>query len=289
MNEQLAQAIVTDLGAALDRRLALGAVRAVGGGDINQAAQLDCEYGRLFVKYRQGAEVEMYAAEAAALTELKSTQTVPTATPVRYGAVQGYGFLLLEWLPLSSRDAGADYQLGRALAELHRVEQPHYGWHRDNFIGATAQANTPHDDWMGFFASQRLRPQLELLGQPDLSTLGEQLIAQLSRWFADYQPQPSLLHGDLWSGNAAATADGQPVIYDPASYYGDREAELAMCDLFGGFSAAFYRGYDEVWPRAPGYRERRSLYQLYHLLNHANLFGGGYLSRCGALLRQLID
>jgi fructosamine-3-kinase len=182
-------------------------------------------------------------------------------------------------------------ELGRALACLHHVTGDRFGWHRPNYIGSTPQTNTPHADWVGFFIDCRLRPQLELAsGRANtLGRLGTQLIDRLPAFFSPYQPVPSLLHGDLWGGNAGATTDARPVMFDPAVYYGDRETDLAMTELFGGFPRRFYDAYRESWPLDDGYAQRKTLYQLYHVLNHFNLFGGGYATQAERMLHRLLS
>ena len=175
---------------------------------------------------------------------------------------------------------------------MHRVTATRVGWHRDNTIGATPQINTPGADWIAFWRQHRLGFQLRLAGENGhrgrLLTQGERLLEQLPVFFSGYEPRPSLLHGDLWSGNAAFMRDGTPVIFDPAVYYGDREADIAMTELFGGFSAEFYRAYDETDPRDPGYATRKLLYNLYHVLNHLNLFGGGYRAQAERVIGELL-
>lgn len=178
----------------------------------------------------------------------------------------GPDFILLERLDL--RRDGDWSALAQMLATLHRETGPRFGWHRDNWIGGTPQINTWHDDWADFFLECRLRPQASRAGLelPDL------------RLLENHRPQPSLLHGDLWSGNAGFIDEG-PVIFDPAVYYGDREADLAMTELFGGFPREFYSAYRKIYPLDAGYETRKHLYNLYHLLNHLNLFGSGYLAQ----------
>jgi fructosamine-3-kinase len=162
--------------------------------------------------------------------------------------------------------------LARMLAKLHRATGPRFGWHRDNWIGATPQINGWRDDWARFFLECRIEPQLALARKNGYS------IEFSSNLLKNHQPQPSLLHGDLWSGNAGFIEEG-PVIFDPAVYYGDREADLAMTELFGGFPARFYDAYNEVFPLPAGYETRKHFYNLYHLLNHLNIFGAGYLAQ----------
>lgn len=234
----------------------------------------------------------MFAAEADGLVALAAAGAVRVPTPLCHGVADGYAFLALEYLALGSASGAAQEQLGRQLATLHRVTQPQFGWHRDNTIGSTPQLNAPTDHWPEFLRERRLRFQLQLAarqaaGRPAIA-LGEQLLVQLDGFFAGYRPRPSLLHGDLWSGNAAQTIDGDPAIFDPAVYFGDRETDVAMTELFGGFSTRFYGAYREAWPLDPGYGVRRDLYNLYHVLNHANLFGGGYWSQAERMMERLL-
>ena len=204
-------------------------------------------------------------------------------------------FLILEFLELRDLDRTGGAALGEALARLHResgiAADATYGWPRDNFIGGTPQSNQSQRTWAGFFSAERLRPQLTLASangmERGLRDQGEQIAERLSALFLDYRPLPSLLHGDLWSGNAAQLEDGTPVIFDPAVYRGDREADIAMAELFGGFPESFYAAYRAAWPLDPGYETRKTLYNLYHVLNHFNLFGAGYLGQARRMIARL--
>ncbi len=203
---------------------------------------------------------------------------------------EGAEFLALEWLEIV--DGGRDASLGRALARMHAATAPRFGWHRDNTIGMTPQVNGWSDDWAGFFRDRRLRPQLELAERNGyrgaLGRDGVELLERVPRLLEDHRPAASLLHGDLWAGNAGRLRDGSPVVYDPATYYGDREADLAMTELFGGFGPAFHAAYAEAMPIPEGYPTRRTLYNLYHVLNHLNLFGAAYLARAEAMIAELL-
>ena len=191
----------------------------------------------------------------------------------------GEGYLLLEFLELNGkRDFAA---LGRMMASAHRKRGPRFGWSRDNYIGSTPQPNGWCDDWAEFWLERRMRPQIELAKRN-----GFNVDFPATSLLKNHNPVPSLLHGDLWSGNAGFTADG-PVVFDPAVYYGDREADLAMTELFGGFPREFYAAYEAAFPLESGYERRKHLYNLYHLLNHLNLFGGGYLAQVESTLRLL--
>jgi protein-ribulosamine 3-kinase len=230
-----------------------------------------------FLKEGAPLRADAFAAEAEGLEALRPHIRVPQV--LDRGIRNGKAFILLEHLDL--RGGGDFAELGRMLAKLHRQTGPRFGWARDNYIGLGLQANGWCDDWAEFWLARRLQPQFSLARNQ-----GYDFAMPSMRLLEDHKPQPSLLHGDLWSGNAGFTAEG-PVVFDPAVYYGDRETDLAMTELFGGFPKEFYQAYDRVFPLAPGYEHRKHLYNLYHLLNHLNIFGGGYLSQVKATLRLL--
>lgn len=260
-----------------------------GGGCINQTQVIEASDGRrFFIKTNRAELLEMFVAEAAGLAELASAQAIRVPHPVCQGVAGAQAFLVLEHLSLSSM--GNATLLGRQLATLHSHTHTEFGWHRDNTIGATPQVNAWRGDWIEFWREQRLAPQFERAagnGAPrKLVEQGRCLLDRLDEVFDGHQPQASLLHGDLWGGNVAY-CQGQPVLFDPAVYYGDRETDLAMSELFGGFPAEFYAAYQQVWPLAPGYERRRTLYNLYHVLNHFNLFGGGYAEQASRMCNQL--
>jgi fructosamine-3-kinase len=228
-----------------------------------------------FLKDGAPERADAFAAEADGLEALRPHIRAPRV--LDRGVKDGNAFILLEQLNLKR---GGDYaELGRMLAALHRQTGPRFGWHRDNYIGLAAQQNGWCDDWSEFWRERRIRPQAERAGV-------EVSLDRIQQLLENHRPQPSLLHGDLWSGNAGFTKEG-PVIFDPAVYYGDREADLAMTELFGGFPREFYRAYDAAFPLAAGYETRKHLYNLYHLLNHLNLFGAGYLGQVKGTLRLL--
>ena len=264
----------------------------LGGGCINRAWRTSDGMRDFFVKSNTAAGLPMFEAEAAGLAELAATATVRVPRPIGCGVAGGQAYLVLEYLPLGRCDPAAMERLGRQLADLHDRPQPHFGWHRDNTIGSTLQPNGPLADWIAFWRERRLGFQLELAAtnghRGDLQRQGERLLAHLGELFAGYRPRPALLHGDLWSGNIARTTNGEPVMFDPAVYYGDREADLAMTELFGGFSERFYAAYREVSPPDAGYPLRRTLYNLYHILNHLNLFGGGYRAQAEGMIAELL-
>jgi len=287
MNDQTALAIAGSLGWPGGEV----ACRSVSGGSIAGSWRLACKGRRTFVKTMGTGQAAMLDAERDGLERLAESGAVRTPRVLGHGREDNCAWLALEWLELQPLSEEASAELGRQLAELHGYRAEFFGLDNDNFIGATPQPNTQTGDWPEFLFGQRLGFQLELLAD-HRSGLGPDLTPALRdawhRQFADYAPVPSLLHGDLWGGNGAMLDGGQPVIFDPAVHYGDRECDLAMADLFGGFGAAFFDAYMEKWPLAPGWELRRRFYQLYHLLNHANLFGGSYLHSSRRLIDQLL-
>lgn len=282
----IAQHITAVTGAAFTDR----SRQSVGGGCINSATVLQDGKRRYFVKLNDATRLSMFEAEAEGLREIAQTHSVRVPLPLCAGAVDGSAYLVLEHLDLAGADTRSLEQLGRELARMHRATQKHFGWRLDNTIGSTPQINTPGADWVEFWREHRLGFQLKLAMRNghNLMRKGERLMADMENFFDNYRPLPSLLHGDLWGGNVGATGQ-QPVIFDPAVYYGDREADIAMTELFGGFSTRFYQAYQEVWPLDPGYRQRKTLYNLYHILNHLNLFGGGYSSQAEQMIDALLN
>ena len=281
--------IVEAIAAATGTPFQLERAAAVGGGCINQAYRLEGEGGPYFVKLNSADGLEMFEAEAEGLQAMADTRSVRVPGPVCFGLVGGQAYLALEYLALGRERDEAMSRFGRALARMHRAGAERFGWHRDNTIGSTPQNNAWSAEWQAFWREQRLGFQLELAARQGyggvLQRKGQELLAALPAVLGEHAPDPSLLHGDLWSGNCAVTEEGEPVIFDPAVYYGDRETDLAMTELFGSFAPSFYAAYREEWPLAAGYERRRTLYNLYHILNHLNLFGGGY----GAQAERMID
>ncbi len=262
---------------------------AVNGGCINRTMRLGDGERSFFVKLNDAHLLKMFEAEASGLEEIAQSATLRVPHPICAGIAGGEAYLALEYIHLGR--SGDSAQAGAQLAAMHRVSSDRFGWQSDNYIGATPQPNTPTGDWIDFWRDQRLGVQLELASRKGdgekLLQRGEQLIERLPA-LLDHAPRPSLLHGDLWGGNLGYDAQGSPVVFDPALYYGDREADLAMTELFGGFDNRFYAAYEESWPLDPGYETRKSLYNLYHILNHFNLFGGGYGGQALGMIDRLL-
>ncbi|MBT9569179.1 MAG: fructosamine kinase family protein [Thiobacillus sp.] len=287
----LFETLAAEIGRASGAPFAVKTSRAAHGGDISQAFTLSDGARRFFAKLQPAARLALFEAEAAGLAELAAAEAVRVPRVICFGEADGHVYLVLEHLDLQPRGDAA--QLGHGLARQHRVEAAQFGGPCDNYIGATPQPNCWHARWTDFWREHRLGFQLRLAAGNGyggrLQHLGEQLLAGLDAFFEGYSPRPSLLHGDLWGGNHGFLADGAPVIFDPAVYYGDRECDLAMSELFGGFAPAFHDAYREAWPLDAGYAVRRTLYNLYHVLNHANLFGGGYPAQAARMIEQLLS
>lgn len=264
----------------------------VAGGCINRTYQLEGGDQRYFVKLNHNHRLSMFEAEATGLLELAGSATVRVPQPICWGTIGDQAYLVLEYLALRPLDGTAMGLLGQQLAALHRTTHQEYGWQQDNTIGTTLQMNGRCLNWITFWRRRRLEPQLKWAAEKGFSDRlwrkGERLLEYFPALFADYHPPPSLLHGDLWSGNVACTSTKQPVLYDPAVYYGDRETDLAMTELFGGFSSRFYSAYQDAYPLDTGYHLRRNLYNLYHILNHLNLFGRGYLKQAEQTMDALL-
>jgi fructosamine-3-kinase len=267
--------------------------RPISGGCINRAWRLDATDQTLFVKTNAIHYQHMFEAEAAGLEEIQRAQALRVPLVIAHGAADETAWLALEWIERGQPDNSTEQALGELLATMHRYRAARHGWHRNNTIGSTTQINTECDDWVSFYAENRLRFQIDLAVSNgyarDLSNSGYRLIDAVADFFQTYTPVSSLLHGDLWAGNWSADVHGRPYVYDPAVYFGDREADIAMTRLFGGFGNRFYDAYHASWPMDDGWQSREPLYQLYHILNHLNLFGGGYLGQARALIDRCLS
>ena len=286
----LASAIADAIARATGSPFSGAALTPIGGGDINQTFRIGSGARRYFVKTNHAERLPMLEAEADALRALDATHCVRVPQPITSGTAAGQAFLVLEHLDL--RGSGNAALLGEQMAQLHRVQHTRFGWAHDNWIGRSPQLNAWQHDWIAFWRDQRLGFQLKLAAQNGyggaLQRDGEMLLLRLDALFDGYAPAPSLLHGDLWGGNHGYLANGTPVIFDPALYVGDRECDLAMSELFGGFAPEFYAAYRANWLLDAGYAVRKTLYNLYHVLNHANLFGGGYAAQAARMTAQLL-
>ncbi|MFW5450257.1 MAG: fructosamine kinase family protein [Methylophagaceae bacterium] len=265
---------------------------SVGGGSINTAYKLQTAEQSYFLKLNQPHLVDMFEAEAQGLEEMRALNCVRIPEVICHGQADGHSYIVLEYIELASLQGSAAKQLGTQLAQLHHHTQDFFGWHIDNTIGSTPQHNDRKHDWLTFWQQHRLGQQLTFAKQNGfggrLQDQGQKLLDTVHIFFEGYSPKPALLHGDLWGGNAAADPQGNPVIFDPACYYGDRETDIAMTELFGGFGSAFQAAYQAEYPLDSDYNTRKTLYNLYHILNHLNLFGGGYLGQSENMITQLL-
>ena len=284
--------------AGLGDNSGLLSVSSTGGGCVNQAARIRTGQSDYFLKWNSRPAVDMFPIEARGLNLLAETKTirVPEVLAVGQGTDNQYAYLLLEWIgDDSGRSPRPDQEiLGRKLAELHRSGiSGQYGLDHDNLIGRTPQINGWERNWIKFFREKRLLPQIRMAAsRGDFSASevkkAEKLLDKLPDILGGVQRTPCLIHGDLWGGNVISTKNAEPVLIDPAVYYADREAEIAFTELFGGFGSAFYAAYNEVWPLEKNYSHRRDLYNLYHIINHLNLFGGGYHYQALAIINKYL-
>lgn len=277
---------------AAQLQIDLGEVDAIAmhGGDINRAFRLQGRRHCFFVKINRADRLSMFEAERAGLDAMRATRTIRVPEVFSTGADGESAYIVMEYIELGGRPGAG--RLAIALSAMHASLHDRFGFHCDNTIGSTPQPNPFCDDWIEFWRRHRLEFQLGLARERGfeaaLIDAGARLGESIPNFFAGYRPKASLLHGDLWSGNQGADAEGNPVIYDPACYYGDHEADLAMMELFGHPGERFFSVYDERFAIDAGYNERRDLYNLYHIFNHALLFGGGYLAQTRQTIERLL-
>ena len=284
------QSIIQHIEDATGRPFSVNRQQAKSGGSINTAVVLSSDDQQYFVKTNASGQKAMFEAEARGLLALASSETLKVPRPVCFGENSSQSYIVMEYLDMSGRADQA--ALGQQLALMHRLCAEQFGWEINNTIGATFQPNKWMADWVEFWRQQRLGFQLQLAANNgyggELQLLGERLLIEMPKLFNAREIKPSMLHGDLWGGNAAGLNDGTPVIFDPAFYYGDREADLAMTYLFGGFSADFYASYQNAFPLDEGFAVRKVFYNIYHVINHLNMFGGGYHGQSIQMLRQVL-
>lgn len=295
MNASFRGAVEQVIGSRTERPALIRDTRAVGGGCINETFVVELNDGRsYFVKANGDPLDSMFAREAEGLSSLAQAGTIRVPQPTGDGGGDAAvpPFLVMEYIASGGPADAYGQMLGQGLAELHlQARSERFGFAHDNYLGSSRQANPWTSDWVVFWREHRLGYQLELarhngLCDSEMTRLGQALMARLPELIAEPDEPACLLHGDLWGGNHMADERGCPVLIDPACYYGRREADLAMTLLFGGFDRSFYQAYEQTWPLAPGSERRLEIYKLYHLLNHLNLFGGGYRSSCMQILRK---
>ncbi|AJQ93816.1 fructosamine-3-kinase [Gynuella sunshinyii YC6258] len=270
------------MSAVMGQMVQVRQLERVSGGDICDSFKAQTNIGPLFVKRCSAQDGGLLQAEFRNLQLLRAAAEICVPEAISVSFHENDTLLVMEYLDLAGNTH--DGQLGRRLAALHRHTGPGYGLEYDNYIGRTFQRNTAEETWSAFWWNNRLLPQLQMVCDQGFSNAIEKYILPLNevcqRLLHNHQPVPSLLHGDLWSGNKGYLEDATPVIFDPACYFGDRETDVALTELFSGFDAEFYREYQQAWPLDEGYPHRKLLYNLYHLLNHLNLFGEFYLASC---------
>ena len=289
-------AISAGLSRNAGRSFASAPAAEIAGGSVHRCVRWASGSGDAFVKLATTDRLTALEAEAAGLQALAGADALRVPAVLAVGHAGGHALLALEWLdlePAAASDGTVQAQLGERLAMQHRMTAPRCGWHRDNTIGATPQLNEWDDDWVRFFRERRLGFQLDLAGANGLGSKvverGRELGERCGAFFSSYRPVPSLLHGDLWGGNwGVLSGSREPAIFDPAVYYGDRETDIAMTRLFGGFGPRFYAAYQATWPLDQAAGTRRTLYDLYHVLNHFNLFGGGYGRQAAGMIEKLL-
>jgi len=272
-------------------RCAVKNITSVDKSALNRCFTFETDKGNFFVKLNDQRALSMYEAEAKGLQILRETKTFRLPEPVYWGKSDGFSFFFMEHIPLSGHTRLSQKKLGVLLAKLHLQKKSQtFGFQFNNTIGTTPQVNDWRADWLDFFLTHRLEYQLKLLqktaNDDEILSKGMQFIENFSSFFKGITVYPSLLHGDLWSGNTATDQSGEPVVFDPAPYYGHHEADFGILLMFGGFSSDFYTGYRQLIPMDPGFHERQAGYQLYHYLNHYNLFGSSYRSECLSILSR---
>jgi len=267
---------------------------SIGGGCINHASKIETNVGKFFLKWNANCPANIFIREAESLTELKKATDNNLLLPKVYVSKEvdsTPGFLVQEYLPPGYSISNSDEKLGRGLAVLHQYKNENFGFYNNNYCGATLQKNSWSDNWVEFFRDNRLRFLLNLIQKErplpaSEMKIYEKLFDRIPKLIPEYS-EAVLIHGDLWSGNFMISEHG-PVLIDPASYYADREMEFAIITMFGGFSQRFFDSYNEVNPLPAGWKQRNNLYQLYHILNHYYLFGGGYQSQALSVSKSFL-
>ena len=284
------KSIVCNIEQVMGQAFSIKQQQSLSGGSINAAYLLSGDNAQYFVKTNATGKKAMFEAEAKGLHALSASKAIKVPAPICVGDDGSQSYIVLQYLDLHGQ--ANQFLLGEQLAAMHHVTAEKFGWEINNTIGATFQANDWMTDWVEFWREQRLGFQLQLAAENgyggELQTLGEKLLIEMPKLFYGREVIPSMLHGDLWGGNVAGLKDGTPVIFDPAFYYGDREADLAMTHVFGGFSADFYTSYQNAFPLDDGFAVRKTFYNIYHIINHLNLFGGGYHQQSIRMLEQVL-
>lgn len=291
LNSDFKNFLISELNTIFQKSTSILNETVVSGGSINSAYKINLKnHNPLFLKINHRRLAFMFQTEYHALKEIENTETISVPKAISYGVFKECSYLLLSWVSFSSPNSNGWKNLGQQLAHLHLHQRKQFGWQHDNVIGSTKQLNSFSNNWVDFFIEKRLDFQIGLAKKNGLSVDNrEALFQSFKNLFNSYEPKASLIHGDLWSGNVAFDHNQKPYIFDPAFHYGDRECDLAMTELFGGFSNDFYNSYHLTYPLDHNYQTRKEYYQLYHILNHYNLFGGGYGNQALTLIQRLIS
>lgn len=283
--------LIDALSAATGTALTKANLQTLAIGNPVSSCVLECAERKFFIKTTSRDEFNRLEGEALGLNALSATNTVKVPALISIGTTDKTAYLALDYLDLRPKTKASAAALGESLARLHRNSAPEFGWGSDNHIGGSPQRNTWCGNWIEFWRDARLGALLPRaagsLGSA-LTRQVESILARCDTLLHHHQPPPSLLHGDLWGGNWGVDPEGRPVVFDPAAYFGDREADIAMTGLFGGFTQDFYAAYSSAWPLDPGFEDRKDLYNLYHLLNHLALFGPGYLELTQATVNRIL-
>jgi protein-ribulosamine 3-kinase len=280
----------TQLGKKLKQKLHIRRVSPISGGSINHAARVDTTFGTFFLKANDAFQFPlMFDKEANGLKLLKSTNLFTIPEVILISEEEGLSFLILRHIESKLMIKDFWERFGTSLAKLHRLTSPRFGFNEDNYIGSLVQSNKEHNRWVDFFVEERLEKQLRLaINSGKLNNSDSDLFRRV---FINYENMisnepPTMLHGDLWSGNFMTGTDGEPCLIDPAVYYGHREMDISMSKLFGGFDDKFYEAYNIEYTLALGFEERIDIHNLYPLLVHVNLFGGQYISQVRGILKK---
>lgn len=296
MKEKFKKEIENTLSNAFNKDIKITHFGSAGGGCINNGSVVETDLKqKFFVKYNTSCPDDMFVCEKHGLEEMKKSKAIRVPEVIALGGGKNNVplFLILEHIENASRRSAFYKDFGAKYAQMHRYTSEKYGFYENNYIGSTPQVNTYEDDWVSFYKKHRLGYQVKLatrngLANNDFRKDMDKLIDKLDDIIGGVNEPPALLHGDLWGGNYMVGDDGGVVLIDPAVYYGSREADLAMTEMFGGFSPSFYEAYKEAYPLQPGYEKRKKIYKLYHYLNHLNLFGSGYLGSCLSIIRYFV-
>lgn len=288
--DELRKSVESTLSTQFEKQVEISEIRSVGGGCINEAFSLNTNAGRYFIKYNSAvAYPAMFKKEAAGLKILADAKAISVPKVIASGESGKLAFLILEHIENGTPDRNFWNEFGTKLADLHRNTSDYFGLDHDNYIGSLIQSNRVHPDFISFLISERIELQLkEARNKGAFSQSETRYFDSLFNTLPNIIPaeKPALIHGDLWSGNYMITANASPCLIDPAVYYGHREADIAMTQLFGGFKPEFYHAYNQAWPMEKGWQKRMDIFNLYPLLVHVNLFGGGYAAQVLRIIRQ---